>query len=133
MLRTVFREGNPLPTRFNSSIAKDWLERFSIRPGGRIDRLPVIMCIKSHRAFRFRRDQLAENHWPAPADGEQMRFDPTRFEHLDQMRRILLDVRCVAGNVGDRQEFAQLADDAVLVVHPIVAHFLSNLCRHRRS
>src|SRR5256885_17212531 len=35
MLRTVFREGNPLPTRFNSSIAKDWLERFSIRQIGR--------------------------------------------------------------------------------------------------
>src|SRR5260370_6629720 len=62
-----------------------------------------------------------------------MCFDPPRLQHLDQMRRVLLDVWRVARNVGDRKEFLQLAHDAVLVVYPVVAHFLSDLRRRRRS
>ena len=61
-----------------------------------------------------------------------MRFNPASFKHLDQMRRVFLDVGSVAGNIGDREEFAQLADNAVFVSHAIVAHFLRDLCRRRR-
>src|SRR5260370_16454129 len=49
------------------------------------------------------------------------------------MRGVFLDVRRIARHVGNRKKFAQLADDAVLVVHPVVADFLRNLRRRRRS
>jgi len=39
------------------------------------------------------------------------------------MRRVSLDVRRVAGDVGNRKKFAQLPDDAVFIGHAIVAHF----------
>src|SRR5260370_1321015 len=50
-----------------------------------------------------------------------------------QMRRVLLDVWRVARNVGDGKEFLQLAHDAVLVVYPVVAHFLRHFPRAWRS
>src|SRR2546430_11395218 len=113
MLRAVFREGYTLSAGFDRSIAKNRLKRFSIRPRCRIHWLSVVVRIKDHRAFRFWCAQLAENYRSAPADGEQMRFDSPRLQHLHHMRRVLLDVRCVARNVRDGKEFAQFADDAV--------------------
>src|SRR5258708_39153224 len=62
-----------------------------------------------------------------------MRFDAPRLQHLHQMRGVLLDIRRIAGYVGYREKFAQLADDAILVVHPVVADFLRDLRRRRRS
>ena len=133
MLRAVFRERNPLSTRFDGRIAKHRLKWFSIRPRGRIHRLPVVMGVVNHRALRFRRNQFAENHRPAPADRQKVCFDPACLQHLHQMRGILLNIWRVASDVGNRKEFAQLADDAVLVIHPVVADFLYDLRGRRRS
>ncbi len=133
MLRAVFRKRNPLSAGFDGRIAEHRFKRFSIRPCCRIGRLPVIVRVKNHRALRFRRNQLAENHRPAPGDRQQMRFDPPRLQHLDQVCRVLLYVLRVARDVRDGKEFAQLAHDAVLVVHPVVTHFLRDLRRRRRN
>ena len=128
MLRAVFREGNPLSSGLNSCVAKNRLKRFSVRPRRRVDWLAVIMRVKNHRAFRFRREQLAEHHRPASADRQQMRFDSACLKHLDKVRRIPLNVGCVAGDVGNRQKLAQLSNNAVLVVHAVIPHFLRG-CR----
>jgi len=43
------------------------------------------------------------------------------------MSGVLLDVFGVAGDIGNGEEFGELADDAVFVVHAVVADFLSDL------
>ncbi len=133
MLRAVFREGDALSARFDGGIAEHRLKWFPIRPRGGIHRLPIIVRVENHRAFGFRRNQFPKNYRPAPADGEQMRFDAPRLQHLHQMRRVFLDVRRVARNVGDRKKFAKFPDDAVFILHPVFAHCLRDLRRRRRS
>ena len=70
MLRAIGREGDAFSTSLNSRVAKDRLERFSIRPCRRIDGLAVVMRVEDHRTFRFRRQQLAENDRAASGNGQ---------------------------------------------------------------
>ncbi len=87
------------------------------------------MRVENHRPFRFRRHQLAEYHRSPPGDWQQVRFDPARFQHLHQMRCVLLNVRRVAGNIRNRKELSQFSNDAVLILHPVFPHCLRHLRR----
>src|ERR1700738_585907 len=49
------------------------------------------------------------------------------------MLRVSLDVRRVARNIRNGEEFRELPDDAVFMVRPVVAHFLNHLGRRDRS
>ena len=42
------------------------------------------------------------------------------------MSGIFLDVGGIAGDVGDGEKFGEFADDAIFVVHAIVADFLDD-------
>ena len=133
MLGAVCRVRDAFASGLNRRIPKYRLKRLSIGPGRWVDRLAVVVRVKDHRALGFRRNQLAENYRPAPADGKQVRFDSARLEHFDQVRRVLLNIRRIAGHVRNRQEFHQLTDDAVFIGQAVFAHFLRDLRRRRGS
>ena len=88
--------------------------------------MAVIVGVENNGALRVGRGQFSKNDGAAAGDGQEMRFDAAGFEHFDEVSGIFLDVGGVAGDVGDGEKFGELADDAVFVVHAIVADFLGD-------
>ena len=91
------------------------------------------MGVEDDGARGFRREQFAENDRAAAGNGEEMRFDAARFEHFDETRRVPLNIGRVGGHVRNGEKLREFADDAVLIVHTVVAHFEGNLSRRPRS
>ncbi len=131
--RMFVRKRNPLAARLDRVAAQHRLERLAIGPRRGINRLPIVVRIKNHRALRIRRVQFPKNHRPAPGNRQRMRLDSPRLQHFHQVRGILLNIFRIARQVRYRQKFRQLSNDAVFIVHTIVPHRLSNLRGRKRG
>ena len=62
-----------------------------------------------------------------------MGFDAASFEHFFQANGIFLDVGRVAGDVGDGEELAKLAHDAVFVGEAVGADFFDDVFGRRED
>jgi hypothetical protein len=63
---------------------------------------------------------------------EQARIEAAALHHPDDMRRVAADVLAVGGDVRYREQFDELAQDAVLVGAPVVPHRIDGAHGRRR-
>jgi len=52
-----------------------------------------------------------------------MGFDAAGLEHFFEASGVFFDIGCVVGNVGNGEEFAQFAHDAVFVCETVGVYF----------
>src|SRR5260370_27925137 len=62
-----------------------------------------------------------------------MVYDDARLEHFFEARVVLFDIGCVAGDVGNGEEFAQLPHDAVFVGQAIGVDFFDDVFCGRQN
>ena len=78
------------------------------------------MCVKRDRALRIARRQGGIHQRRRPFDPQQMHIRPSAREHRRDRIRVFFDVRCVRGEIRDRQELHELGHDFALVAGAVI-------------
>ncbi len=93
------------------------------------DGLTVVVRVEDDGVLRAGRLDLAIDHRIGSGRGEQLSFNVAALEHPDQRFGVALDVRFVAGDVGDGEETGELLQDLLLVRSPPLTRSVSGSLR----
>ena len=95
--------------------------------------MSIVVSVENHGSRRSFGIEFSKDHGSAPFDRQEMRFDATRFEHFLQAAGVFLDIRRVAGDIGDGKELAQFAQNAVFIRQAVRANFFNDVLCGRQD
>src|SRR5260221_11321725 len=118
---------------FDGVVAKNGSEGRLGGPGGWIDGVAVIVRIENNGMRCAFCVEFAEDDGTAPLNRKKMRFDAACLEHFLEAGGVFFDIRSVASDVGNSEEFAEFADNAVLVSEAVGANLFDDVFGRRED
>ena len=118
-LGDAFRVCDLLAAAIDTSCAKNRCERIGLSPGLRVYRLTVVVAVEEQGRRRARHTKIAVDQRVARRL-EDLGRETARREHAAEVFGIATDVGAIGGDVRDREQIDQLADDRLLMtVNPL--------------